>query len=98
MTPAPSLLQRALLALLPALILVSVAVSAVWGDNGLLARAALRADLAKANAELASVERDNEHLLRELHRMDEDPLVRERMVAEELGWGRAEARIYRFED
>ncbi len=95
---APTMLQRVLLSMLPALVIMAVAVSAVWGDNGLLARLGLQVELGTANSELAAMGRHNERLLRELHSMELDPVVRERMVAEELGWGREDARIYRFDD
>ena len=90
--------QRLALALLPALIISSIALFAVWGDNGLFARHRLKGDLRSANAGLASIERRNQGMLRELHAADQDPIVLERMVAEELGWGREGTTIYRFED
>lgn len=91
------LLRRVLLALLPAMITVAVAVSAIWSDGGLVARQRLAVEVADANAELATVERENQRLLRQLHLMDADPVVLERMVADELGWGRQGATLYRFE-
>ncbi len=89
--------QRLLLTLLPALVLGTVAVSTIWGENGLLARHRLRAQLAAENAQLASIERDSQRLLRELSLMERDPTVLERMVADELEWGHDDAVIYRFE-
>ncbi len=94
--PKPSLLQRALLALLPALVIASLAASAIWGESGLLARHELRGRLDKANAELAATERENQRLLRELRVMETDPVLMERMVAEELSWAREGDTIYRF--
>ena len=99
-TPTPvrnDLFQRVVLALLPALLLAGIAASAVWGDNGLLERHRLRTELRQANDELARVERENDQLLRELTTGDQDEVVLERMVAEELGWGREDATIYRFD-
>jgi cell division protein FtsB len=90
--------QRVALAVLPAMIIGSIALFAVWGDNGLFARHRLQAEMHDANSELATVERENQALLRELHVADQDPIVLERMVAEELGWGRAGSTLYRFED
>jgi len=90
--------QRLALALLPAMIIASIALFAVWGDNGLFARHRLKSDMRAANSELADLERSNQSLLRELHVADQDPVVLERMVAEELGWGREGSVIYRFED
>ena len=90
--------QRLALAVLPAMIIGSIALFAIWGDNGLFARHRLAADMRSANAELASLERENQALVRDLHIADQDPVVLERMVAEELGWGREGSVIYRFED
>jgi len=92
------LFQRFALAVLPALIIGSVALFAVWGDNGLFARHRLAQEMRQANAELAALERQNQALVRELHVADQDPMVLERMVAEELGWAREGSVIYRFED
>lgn len=99
--PAPavgSAWPRTLLVLLPAVLMVSVGVSTIWGESGLLARHQLERELVEANAELAAIERENQRLIRELRLMDEDPAVLERLVAEELGWGRADATIIRFVD
>lgn len=90
--------QRALLALLPAMIIAGLAASAVWGESGLLARHQLETRLDRANDELATLERENQRLLRDLRLMDQDPVVLERMVAEELGWGREGATLFRFDD
>lgn len=91
------LLHRLLLSLLPASVLVVVAVSAIWGDSGLLARVALRDRLDRANATVAELDRDNQRILHLLSSMERDPLVMERLVAEELGWARAGSTVYRFE-
>jgi len=95
--PKPSLFQRALLALLPALVIASLAASAIWGESGLLARHELRADLDKANHTLAATERENQRLLRELRLMESDPVLLERVVAEELSWAREGDTLYRFD-
>ncbi len=92
------LFQRLILALLPAVLLGGIAASAVWGDNGLVERHRLRTDVRAANSELARIERENDKLLLELTTGDRDPIVLERMVAEELGWGREDATLYRFDD
>ncbi len=94
--PKPSLLQRALLALLPALVIASLAASAIWGERGLLARHVLVGRLDSATGELAATERENQRLLRELRVMETDPVLMERMVAEELSWAREGDTIYRF--
>jgi cell division protein FtsB len=86
-----------LLSLLPATLLVGVAVSAIWGDSGLLARRKLEVRLASANLVVAELDSDNQRILHLLSSMDRDPLVLERMVAEELGWAREGSTVYRFE-
>ncbi len=93
-----SLFQRALLALLPAMIIAGLAASAVWGENGLLARHRLDQRLIVATEGLAALERDNHRLVRDLRTMDSDPIVLERMVAEELGWAQEGAVLYRFDE
>ena len=69
----------------------------MFGDNGMNVRWRLDQDLRVQNEALASVERDNQRLLRELNLADRDPVILERMVAEELGWGQEGATLYRFE-
>ena len=91
------LLHRIVLAILPALLLAGILVAAVFGDNGMNVRWRLGQDLRVHNEALASVERDNQRLLRELNLADRDPVIIERMVAEELGWGQEGATLYRFE-
>ena len=90
-------LQRVLLALLPAMILASIAASAVWGESGLLARHVLRGRLDRAGGDLTALDRENQRLLRDLSVMEEDPVVLERIIAEELGWAREGTTLYRFD-
>jgi cell division protein FtsB len=97
LSSVPSLLQRALLVFVPAAILLVVAVSAVWGEAGILSRHELRDRLAREKTELARIERDNQRLLSELLWLDRDPVLLERAVAEELGWAREGTTLYRFE-
>ena len=92
------LLQRVVLALVPALVIASLAASAIWGESGLLVRPPRGPRLATANDELAAVDRENQRLLRELRLMEQDPVLLERVVAEELGWGREGAVLYRFDE
>jgi len=75
-----------------------LAFSAIWGQSGLVQRHRLKVQLQTASAELATLERENQRLLRELQLMEEDSVVMERMVAEELGWAAPGATIYRFDD
>ncbi|MCB9674599.1 MAG: hypothetical protein H6737_05740 [Alphaproteobacteria bacterium] len=89
---------RLLLTVLPALLLAAVAASVIWGDNGLLVRHQLDAQLRDAQADLAHLERANERSLRDLRMMESDPVVLERLVADELNWGREDAILVRFSE
>lgn len=91
-------LHRVLLAVIPALLIGAVVVSAIWGDNGLLARYQLQVELESNQAELAALDRENQRLLRELSLIERDPVVVERILADELHWGREGAVLYRFDD
>lgn len=93
-----SLLHRVLLVVVPLAITVTVVVSTIWSDHGLLARHQLQGELVQAQAELAEVERENQRLLREIRVMERDPVVLERLVADELRWGRQGDVIYDFGD
>lgn len=90
--------HRLVLAVVPAAILVVIAASAIWGDSGLLVRYELAARLLEANAQFADVDRENQRIVHELVSMEEDPVVIERVIAEELGWARDGAVVYRFDD
>ena len=90
--------QRLVFVMLPTTVIAMVGAAAVWGENGLVERHRLEAELVQANAELATLERENQRLLRQLKVGAEDPIAVERLVAEELGWGTPSATLYRFED
>jgi cell division protein FtsB len=93
--PTPTV-HRVLLAVLPALVLVVIGASAIWGESGLLARNKLQQRLEDANEDLAALERENQRLVRELQVLERDPLALERVIAEELEWAREGTVIYRF--
>jgi cell division protein FtsB len=93
--PTPTV-HRVLLAVLPALVLVVIGASAIWGESGLLARNKLQQRLEDANEELAALERENQRLVRELQVLERDPLALERVIAEELEWAEEGTVIYRF--
>lgn len=92
------LLRRLLLTGIPALLVASVAFSTIWGEHGLLRHLQLERELAHANAHLAAVERHNQRLELEIHQMDEDPVVIERIAADELTWAEPGSILYRFDD
>lgn len=90
-----SLFQRLLLSAVPALVLVAVVVSSIWGQHGLLRRRELRAERYQGNQRLAAIQRENDALLREIKAMERDPVVMERIIARELGWARPGTTLYR---
>jgi cell division protein FtsB len=94
----PQAVQRVLLAVAPTLLISALLVTLFWGEDGLGVRQDLRSELTSAKADLARVERENQRLLRSLKLMEEDPVVLERMVAEELSWSAEGTTIYRFDD
>ncbi len=94
---APLALRSLLLSVVPAALLVGLASAAVWGDGGYMARERLRAQLEASNAELAAIQRENERLLFDLRRVQRDPVVMERVVAEEIGMAREGSIVVRFE-
>lgn len=93
----PRLVHRVLLAVLPAVALGATAVTTVWGENGLLRRQELSAELRQANHDLSKLQADNQRMLRALHLLEADPVAMERAVAEELGWAKPGTTLYRFE-
>ena len=88
---------RTLLAVLPAALIASVALSTIWGQHGLVARTHVERELQDTNARLAAVDQANQRLLWELDRLSHDPRSSERVAAEELSWGRKGTILYRFE-
>ena len=86
-----------LLTLVPAFLIAGVVITAIWGDNGLLRRAELQAELRQANEDLRTIQRENQRLLHHLHLMEQHPIVIEREVVEELEVAPPGTTIYRFE-
>ena len=86
-SPPPQPAEAGRTALIPAALLSAVGVWLLWGDSGLMARSALRTQLAKANSDSAAVERENQRLVRELAILYCDPRAVERDVADQIGSG-----------
>lgn len=95
---SPLAAQRVLFTVAPVLLISALLVTLLWGEEGLATRASLRSDLTTANVDLAELERDNQRLLRGIKLMEEDPVVLERMVAEELLLAADGTVLYRFAD
>ncbi len=91
-------MQRLLFSVLPAFVLLGLGTAIVFGHNGLVSQWNLRSEMGKANEKLASVDRENHALLREIRLMERDEVVVERVIAEQLDWAREGSVIYRFVD
>lgn len=94
----PHLPLRLIFNVLPAVLIIGSFVYVVWGDNGVLVRHQLSQQLDQAQDDLARLDGENRRLLRDMRAMHEDPVVVERLVADELGWGRDGDVIVRFDD
>ena len=89
-------LQRVLLSLLPAALILGLAGVAIWGESGLLVRDRLQQEFEASIDERAALDRENQELLRQLRQMREDDAVLERVVADELGLVPEGAVLIRF--
>lgn len=94
--PAPAL-RRLLLAALPALAMLGVGLSTLFGPGGLIRYQSLQDELTDATDDLAALERDNQALILQLSTLESDPVAIERAVADELGYARQGSTLYRFE-
>lgn len=90
--------RRFILAVLPAAVLGFAAFVVVWGDDGVLVRLQLREQLTSSQADLAGLETENRLLFRQMQSMQRDPVVLERMVADELLWGREGDVLVQFDE
>ncbi len=91
------LLQRRLVwNVLPTVVVLGILYLAVWGDNGLVRRGELSADLVKAERRLETIRRENASLEREVARLADDPITQRRAAAEELLLVPAHSTLYRF--
>ena len=94
----PSFLQRLAFVVVPTVLVGALAATVVWGEKGVVRYVELRSELRHANTRLRAIERENQHLLREIHALERDRVVVERVVADELGWAPDGATLYRFDD
>ena len=92
-----ALFRRLVWNVVPAALIVGVVGLVVLGDEGLLARHALKQRLTLTRQHAETLERENAMLRAEIERMRKDPLVVRRTVAESLYLAPAGATIYRFE-
>jgi cell division protein FtsB len=77
-------------------VLLVLAVTAVFGDNGVLALRHLRGEVAALHREIRSLEAENERLSKAIAELQENPAVIERIAREELGLVRPGERVLRF--
>ena len=89
---------QVLMAMLPAAVIGSVGIAAIWGNNGLVELRALEAQHIEAARALAAVDSENARLLLDIARLERDPVTVERVAAEEIGWARPGAVLYVFRD
>jgi len=92
-----ALFRRLVWNVIPAVVIVGVVGLVVLGDEGLLARHALKQRLALTGEHAEKLELENAMLRAEIERMRKDPLVVRRTVAESLYLAPAGSTIYRFE-
>lgn len=90
-------LRAILYQVVPTLVLFGLAAYTVWGEHGYLAWSERDREADAARAELARIERENDRLLLRVREMQDDPLVLERLAADELGLVRPGGRLYVFE-
>jgi cell division protein FtsB len=91
-----ALFRRLVWNILPASLVVGIVGLVILGDEGLLARHALKQRLALTEEHATKLEEENAMLRAEIQRMRKDPLVVRRTVAESLYLAPG-ATIYRFE-
>lgn len=89
---------RVLLSLLPAVVIVITAASALFGDGGLLVHAQLRQRRDALNAEIVALSKVNACLLREISVLRSDPEAMRREAADTLGRAEPGAILYSFDD
>jgi cell division protein FtsB len=77
-------------------VLLLLAVTALLGDNGVLALWRLRAEVDTLHREVRALEAANERLSRAIADLQENPAVIERIAREELGLVRPGERVLRF--
>jgi len=94
----PNILSRLLIVVVPAVGLLVLAAHIAWGERGSFRMLELRTELREANRSLHELDRQNQRLLRELHALDNDPVIIERVVADDLGWAPAGTTLYAFDE
>jgi cell division protein FtsB len=91
-------LRRLFWNILPATFIVGTVGLALLGDKGLLERHALKQHLAVTQDHITRLEQENRLLRAQIHRLETDPLVAQRTLAETLYLAPEGSTIYRFPD
>jgi len=91
------LIKRLLFTVLPALVVVALVHATIMGDNGLVRRHRMQADLDRAHRKLAAMEAENARIEREVRQLRTDETTVRRAAAEELLLVPAGSVVYRFE-
>jgi cell division protein FtsB len=90
-------LQRLLLTVVPAFLVVGLVYAAIAGDDGLLRRHRMQVDLERVQRRLESMEAENARLAREVGQLRDDEATVRRAIAEELLLVPQGSTVYRFE-
>ena len=94
----PNVVPRLFIVVVPAVGLLALAAHIAWGDKGTFRMLELQTELREANRSLHELDRDNQGLLRELHALDNDPVIIERIVVDDLGWATEGTTLYAFDE
>lgn len=93
----PALLRRVLWSLVPAALIVGAVSGVVFGDEGLLARHALKQRLYRMDDRVEQIKAENEVLREQIQSLRSDPVAVRRASAEQLLAAPAGSTIYRFQ-
>lgn len=82
----------------PTLVLFGLAAYTVWGEHGYVEWTHRAREAEAARAHLAELDGENDRLMLRVRELQDDPIVLERLVADELGLVRPGGRLYVFAD
>lgn len=82
---------------MPATIVIGAVAGVVFGDEGLLARHALKQRQIRMDERVEQIRHENEILREEIHSLRSDPVAVRRASAEQLLAAEAGSTIYRFQ-
>ena len=93
----PAFLRRVFWSLVPAAIIVGAVSGVVFGDEGLLARHALKQRLFRMDERVEQIKAENEVLREQIQSLRTDPVAVRRASAEQLLAAPTGSTIYRFQ-